>query len=358
VNEGAADALYGSDTVGRSIRDPQGFPVEVIGVLALRNDKNATGQRQPTIYFYNPNQMNSTTERIASARFQVSSSSKLEMAELDANAVSPNYFSLMGWPVIAGRIFPDDSVSRGCRVGVVNQEAADLYFNGRALGAAVIDDVGHRTEIIGVVRSVPLGTFQRPAEPAIYFPIVQDYLPRMTMILTTREVSGPSLVELRKRIESVPGRDPAPVIVTTLNNYLNQTALAPLHISTTIMSASAATALVLTVLGLFGATSDAARQRRRELAIRIALGAQRWHVICQVIREGGRLAGAGALVGTLASLLLSRTLARITPSGGSPTLWVWLAGPLALLGVVAIASVVPARRASMISPLRIMRDDH
>jgi ABC-type antimicrobial peptide transport system permease subunit len=115
---------------------------------------------------------------------------------------------------------------------------------------------------------------------------------------------------------------------------------------------------MLSILGLFGALSDAARQRRRELAIRIALGAQRWRVICQVLREGARLACAGTLVGMLAALALSRLLARITPPNSSPALWVWLAAPLVLAMAVLIASVLPARRALVVNPLTIMRDDN
>jgi putative ABC transport system permease protein len=110
------------------------------------------------------------------------------------------------------------------------------------------------------------------------------------------------------------------------------------------------------VLGLFGALSDAARQRRRELAVRLALGARRRHVIFQVLREGGRLAGAGMVAGTLGSLLLSRMLDRIAPGTGSPPFWVWLAAPLVLAGAVLIASVLPARRSLIVNPLTIMGD--
>jgi ABC-type antimicrobial peptide transport system permease subunit len=108
------------------------------------------------------------------------------------------------------------------------------------------------------------------------------------------------LVKLRRRIESVPGRGPAPVIAKTLDNHLSQTALAPLHIATTIIGASATVALILSVLGLFGAMSDAARQGRHELAIRIAFGAQRSRMMCQVVTEGGRLAGVVGVAGRAA----------------------------------------------------------
>lgn len=357
VNEEAAELLFGRYTAGRSIQDPARLPVEIIGVVAMRKTEHAVKANRPTIYYYaDQNGRRPAPAGIPLAPFRAHVVSELPTAQLDANVVSPEYFHAMGLSLIAGQDFSKDSIPRACRVGVVNEEAADLYFGGKPIGAAVIDDSGRRTEIIGVVHTAPVGTFQRRVEPAIYFPMAQDCLPRMTLILGAREVNGHMMVELRRRIESVPGHGPAPLVLNTLETHLSQTALAPLHIATVIISASAATALMLSALGLFGALSDAARQRRRDLAIRIALGAQRRHVIFQVLEEGGRLACYGVLVGILGSLLLSRLLAGITLSKALPALWVWLTAPVALTAAVAIASVLPARRALLVNPLTIMRD--
>lgn len=146
----------------------------------------------------------------------------------------------------------------------------------------------------------------------------------------------------------------APVIVQTLETYLSRTALAPLRIATVMMGASAMTGLLLSVLGLYRTLNDAARRQRRELAIRVALGARRRDVIGQVLMEGARLAAAGTVAGVAGSLLLSRLLSQIALSSGAPPLWVWFAGPVMLTGMVAIASVLPARRAIMIDPLRVL----
>jgi ABC-type antimicrobial peptide transport system permease subunit len=239
---------------------------------------------------------------------------------------------------------------------VINREASDLYFHGAGVGAAVIDESGRRTGIIGVVQEAPLVTFEPRVEPAIYFPMTQDYPRRMTLLLGAKKANDATLAALRERIELVPGRGPSPLVVETLDTLLSQTALSPLRIATVIVGASATTAVFLSVLGLFGALSDAARQRRRELAVRIALGAPRWRVIGLVLKEGGRLACAGALAGTFGSLLLSRMLTRIAPNLGLPALWVWLAAPLVLAAAVAIASVLPARGALLVNPVTIMSD--
>jgi len=133
--------------------------------------------------------------------------------------------------------------------------------------------------------------------------------------------------------------------------------VAPERIATVLVGASAATALALGVLGLYGAMSDATRLRRREFGVRVALGAKGWRLIREVLSEGIRLAAAGAVAGLLGSLLVARWLARVTPNAGRLTVWIWLAAPLALLAAVLVASVLPARQALATDPLTIMREE-
>lgn len=342
VNEEAAGMLFGSETVGRSVTAPSGLPVEIIGVVAMRRPG------RPAIYFQTGG------SGMQTAPFQAPEAAELKRAELDWNIVSPEYFDAIGLKAVAGRIF---GKSTACRVAVVNQEAADLYFGGSGVGNVVIDDFGQRTEITGVVRSAPLGTFQRRVEPVIYFPMLQDYPLRITLILRAGKVNDQILRELLRRLEAVQGRGEHPPGVKTLEKHLKQTALAPLRIATMILGASAATALLLSILGLYGTLNDAARQRGRELAVRIALGARRWNIISLVLREGAKLAIAGAVAGLAISVLLLRFLPDILPSHGSPGVLVWLAGPLVLASAVIVSSVFPARRALMADPLRMMREN-
>ena len=353
VNEQAAAKLFGADTAGRIVQNSTGLPVQIVGVVAMQKAEGA----RPTIYYHDSDPAGPPHHPIDRAYFRAAIPSEAARAELDTGVVSPGYFAVMGFSLTKGQGF-DHPAPGECRIAVINQEAAELYFGGEAVGSAVIDDSGRRTAIVGVVDATPLGTFQRRVEPAIYFPMSQDAPLTMTLIAGVRDGRGPQPADLESRIESVPGRSPAPLIVKSLETYFAQTSLAPLRIATITIGASAGIALVLSILGLFGTLSDAARQRRRELAVRIALGAQRWRVIGEVLKEGGRLALAGTLAGMLASLVLSRWLARITLAAGLPALWIWLAAPLVLAIAVAIAGVLPARRASMVNPLTILRDDN
>jgi putative ABC transport system permease protein len=103
--------------------------------------------------------------------------------------------------------------------------------------------------------------------------------------------------------------------------------------------------------------ADFTRQRRREFALRVALGATRRSVIGLVLAAGARLAAIGAVAGVLAAAVIARWLAHVMPTVGSLTVWVWLAGPLVLATAVLFAGVIPARRALMVDPLTIMRDN-
>jgi putative ABC transport system permease protein len=346
VNEAAARQLFGSATVGRTVvATDHPEAVEIVGVIPTRSTA-------PIIYFDRTNRLDSAP-RVA-IYFHSAVPTDLSRAELETNIVSPGYFDAIGARLIAGHGF-DDPKSTACRVGIVNQEAADQYFGGDAVGAAIIDDRGARTTIIGVVHTDPLGSFQRHVEPALYLPMSQDSSPRMTILVQTGTDDPAVAGELRQKLEAVPGQ--AQVAVKTLDTWLNQTSLAPLHIAAVILGATAAIALLLSILGLFGALNDAARQRRRELAVRIALGAQRWRVVGQVLEEGGRPAMIGASGGMIVSFVFSRWMSGITGAVSAPALWVWLVAPVALAAAVLISSLIPARGALMVNPVMIMRDD-
>jgi hypothetical protein len=351
VNTAASAQLFGSKTPGRTIQNPEGLPVKIVGVV------ETVSEQRPAIY-YNTGLTGPAPSLARRQRFRTPIRSKLPAAELNVNFVSQSYFSAMGVSAISGQEFTHPPASRECRIAVVNQEAARLYFGNQPVGDAVIDDRDTRTAIVGVIDAKPLAVFERRAEPAIYFPMLQDPLPRMTLIVVAPHATQRLQPDLLHRIESVPGRGPAPIAIKSLAEHLEQTALAPLRIATIVIGASASIALLLSILGLFGALNEAARQRRRELAIRIALGAQRWRIVYLFLREGGRLAFAGVLLGMLASLALLRLLARIAPANSLPAVWVWLIAPALLVLAVAIASVLPARRALLVNPATILRDEN
>jgi putative ABC transport system permease protein len=351
VSQTAADELFHGDAVGRTIEDSAGRSAEIVGVVAARP---TGGRSRPTIFFYGQ-QVGRASERTEPATFRVPEIQNMPRAVLAGNIVSASYFDAVGMSRVTGETFADGSRSCGCRVAIVNQDAAELFFGGDAVGGAVIDAAGRRTEIVGVVESALLRSSQRVDEPTIYFPMDQDFRPRMTLVLQADKASARLLKSVQSQLEAVPGGDPAKLVVTSLDEHLGRTALASERIAALLLGACATIALALGVLGLYGALGDAVRHRRREIAVRLALGARRWRIMRQLLIDGLRLACAGLVAGAIGALLVRQWLVTETPGMGSPTVWVWLAPPVALLAAVAIASVLPVRRALTVNPVTLLQ---
>lgn len=363
VNEQAAAELFGKASVGVVIRDAADAPVEIVGMVEEADTKGSSDQRgteaahrerRPTIYYGFVESDAPSTIRDARFRVPVEPTGRAE--ELSANVVSDGYFRALDMPLAAGRGFSEYRVNGEGRQAVVNQEAADLYFGGKPLGAGVIDENGVRTEIVGVVRSQVFGRFEKHAEPAIYFPMWQDTPARMTLMLKHSEWNKAKASELRRKIEGVPGLAPGPVDINTFDSQLAQSGVAALRIATLIGSVSAASALILSILGLIGVQGDVERQRQQDRALRIALGSQRWRIVFLVMRDAGRLAMIGTAIGTLVSVLLLRVLRADIAEISAPPLQVWLIAPLLPMAAVMLTSMIPAGRASVVSPATIMRE--
>lgn len=243
VNEAAARVLWDGEAVGRSIEDPAGERVQIIGVVSSRPGKASAGPVHPAIYYY-AEQTGTPAGLMGPATFRISERPQSpSTGVLDARTVSSNYFQAMGLSTVAGGIFTADPEPGNCRVGVINQEAADLYFGGDAVGGAVIDSWGRRTEIIGVVESALLRFSQRRIEPAIFTSVTQDFVPRMTLVLGTPRADERTLESIRRRLEVVTGGRLLPGSVMTLEDQLTRTSLATKRIATMLVGVVSAIAL-------------------------------------------------------------------------------------------------------------------
>ena len=357
VDEEAASALFGPDTVGMTIQDPDGAPVEIVGVVKRPSRDTKDDRHSPTIY-YNDDSNSSAHSRIPGARFRAPLTPASTNIEMNINFVSFGYLRALGLSLTDGQWFPEHEIAGECRhFGVINQEAAELYFGGSALGTALIDNIGIRTEIIGVVKSQPLGTFEQHAEPTIYVPIWQEHPSRMTLLIRSSMWNDQIMDQLRGRIGSVPGNDPASPVITTLDTRLVESGFAALRIARLIFATSTLTALVLSIFGLLSVQSDTERQRRRELAVRIALGAQRRHIFFMTIKEIGKLAFAGILIGTLISGAALRAFTKELSTIGSPPFQAWLLAPILSMLMLIMTATVAGYRALSGEPQTIMRED-
>ena len=355
VNGEANAEYFGGGAVGRSIEDSAGRRIDIIGLVTPRRPR-AGESSGPLVYFYERQALTppSPEVRLERLRLPIPPATPPPVdVEIAMNVASTGYFEAIGASFPSGGAFGSGAVSGACDVAVVNREAAELYFGGRAVGGAVVDAQGRRAEIVGVVDAGVLHVMQRRAEPMVFFPAAQRYIPRMALIAATRKAEQSVLDGITQRLAAVPGGAGGRAI--TLEEHLSRTSLGPERIATVLVAAAAAMALALGLLGAYGVMSDAVRQKKREIALRLALGAQAWKIVYDVFRSGVRVAVAGAGCGLLVSWLLVRLVLHANPGFAAPALWMWLVSPLALLAVVTVASVLPARWALAVDPLTITR---
>lgn len=349
LNEEAAAKLDGSP-VGRLIEDPSGQRREIVGVVSVRPTTPSASPMPPTIYYYR--EQADPPAGLAQYRIPDWTTAEAASVSFDANVISPGYFGTIKASTTSGSADLSNASSGGCRVAVVNREAEEQFFGGTAVGRTVLTPGNERVEIIGVVSAPPLRVSQQVVEPAIFYPLTQNFLPRMTMLIETSGPTAPILTELTSKLNRIPDQV-VPTNVRTLEAHLSATALAPERIASTLVAVCAALSIVLATIGVYGAMSESVRQQQRELALRVALGAQGWRLVWQVLRAGAQLSAIGAAVGFAGALAADRWLLH-TPPGASA--WMaWLAVPGMLALIVLIASVMPARRALRADPLTLLK---
>jgi predicted permease len=279
--------------------------------------------------------------------------------EINYNVVSPSYFDALGVSLVDGRL-PDETDVLGRPVAaVVNETMARRYWPGaRSVGQTMHygDDKGPLFEVAGVVRDVKYRTLREESGPSFYYSVLQAQRPR-DGVMHVRTIGDPSaLIEtLRRALAAV---DPA-VPVTSARTLRSQLMLNVNddRVATTIGLALALAALLLAAVGLYGAMSYSVAQRRREIGIRLALGAVPADVRRVVLGQGLRLALFGSALGVALGYglgqLVETRLFGVKP--GDPASFALAAAVLTI--VALIASWAPARRAMRVDPAIALRQD-
>ena len=269
--------------------------------------------------------------------------------------VSPGYFETLGIPLLRGRAVAAEDRDPERPVAVVNRSLAETYFSGgEAVGERLVLD-GTEAPIVGVVGDVRSATLDREPSPEIYFPYSVASLRDMTLVV--RAELPPE--ELAGAVTGVIHRaDPGQAVyaVQSFERVL-EGSLAQRRLYLWILAVFAVAALVLAAAGLFGVVSSAVTHRKREIGIRVALGARPASVVGLMVREGALLALLGLAGGTAASLALGRLLASqlYGVTAADPATFAGV-GAL-LLGVALAASYAPARRALAVDPVETLRTE-
>ena len=278
---------------------------------------------------------------------------KSQLAE--ARWVTPNYFSAMSIPLIAGRLFTADE-KPGSHTIIINQSFARKYFAGRnPIGGRVSrqDDHTRWSTVVGVIGDVRHTSLEEPAEPQIYHPDM--------------EFEG-GYIAVRS---SLPAKPLAATIRTTLHSLdpnlaagdiqtmgdLESEASAPRRFQTSLLTVFAAIALFLALVGLYGLMAYSVSRRTREVGIRMALGAQRTDVMLLVLKKAALLLALGLVSGLVASWFATRAIQAFLFGVGrhDPITILSVCALLAVSGL--IAAIIPARRAASIDPMQALRTE-
>jgi predicted permease len=289
-----------------------------------------------------------------------------EAPVIDSPIVSPEYFHLLGMPLLRGRLFSDQDLEDMPRVAVINQAAARTYWPNRdPLGKRVRLPLDRRepvssgkpawTTIVGVIADARTESLADTAIPQIYRSVYQH--PDKDLAIFLRGQLDPSAIsaQVREQVQSIDSQLPV-FHAETLDDVLS-TSLSVRRFSMEMVAFFAATALLLAGLGIYGTISYVVNEQRREIAIRLALGAQRGTILNMVLRRGLVLAAAGAGLGVAGALIVSHLMAGLL-YGVSPADLPTFAGVTFVLTTVALAaSYFPALRAMRLDPITTLHSE-
>jgi putative ABC transport system permease protein len=275
---------------------------------------------------------------------------------LPLRAVTPDYFNLMGMALIDGRQFRSTDDEKAAKVAIVNETFAQRYFPksnavGRKIWFGDRDKPG--IEIVGEIANGRTDDLTQKASPEVYLPLWQAQAFSKHLVVRTAADPRAVIVDVERALRSV---DPTAAIenVKTLEQ-IRDDSLASRTFAMDLLAGFSAVASVLTLVGIYGVLSLSVASRRRELAIRSAVGAQPKDISRLIFGEGFRLIAGGVLVGVVLALVLSRVLRsflfEVQP--GDPLTLVSV-GAL-FLAVGLLACWVPVRRARNVDPLEALR---
>jgi predicted permease len=274
--------------------------------------------------------------------------------------IAPNYFSTLGIPILLGRDIGPQDTDTSPRVAVINQSMAKFYFrNENPIGRRFyVDDLEHRDqliEIVGVVPDSKQNALTKPPARRYYRPFFQETERSLMMNLEIRTFSDPAAVtnDIRREIQSI---DPQLAItrIRTLPELIDSSIAGQIALAR-LSAFFAGLALLLACIGLYGIMSYTVSGRTREIGVRMALGARRADVLWLVLAEALLLVGTGIVIGIPAALAGSRVLSA-TLFGLKPSDPISLGiVTLMLITVAALASYVPAWRATRIDPMVALR---
>jgi len=281
-------------------------------------------------------------------------------SSIGCNPVSPDYFSLMRVPIVAGRGFTPQDIETSRKVVVINETLARRLWPGQdPIGRTLVvpRSEGRLWQVAGVARdSKYLAVFERPL-PHLYFAMRQS--PSFMRVLYIRSAVAPEVLGplVEREIQLVDPDVPVADMKTMTQVIAGGMGFVLFRVGTLQAGAMGVLGLLLTIVGVYGVVSYGASQRTREIGIRMALGAEPAAVRRLVLREGAVLVAAGIALGLGIAAVVARALARVFYLVGSADVTTFTIVTTLLAGIALVACYLPARRAMRIPPMTALRHE-
>jgi ABC-type antimicrobial peptide transport system permease subunit len=274
---------------------------------------------------------------------------------IELRYVTPGYFQALGITVRRGRGFTDQDDRHAPPVIVINETLARKSFAG-------VDPIGLNTTrgtIVGVIGDVRQANLDRPSLPEVYYPIDQNWSQvselGLTLVVSTRDRPEPIVASVRSIVRDV-NPNLAVFHVKTMDQVVADS-LSDFTLYLSLMTAAAGLALLLAATGTYGVISYIATSRRREFAIRVALGADGGRVTRLVVGQGLRMTIAGLVCGVLGALAGGRLVQGLPVTVRPPDVMTTVPVAIAIAIVAVAACFVPARRAAASDPIGPLRSE-
>jgi predicted permease len=272
---------------------------------------------------------------------------------IDLNIVGPDYFRTVQIPLVSGRDFSEQDRAGALKVVIVNQSMANRFWPGQ-------DATGHRVHIwsdwrtvVGVVRDIKYHRMNERPESFIYLPELQADGTDANILVRSQLPPATVIADVRAAARSLDSKV-QPLETDTLDELLKQSMFAN-RTAASLASVLGILGTLLAALGIYGVLSYSVSQRIREIGIRVALGAQRSHVLRLVVGHGLRLAFLGAALGVIAALAITRGMSSLLFGVGASDPLTLAIVLLVVTAVAALAAYIPARRAMRVDPMVALR---
>jgi predicted permease len=282
-----------------------------------------------------------------------------QQAVAEVNIVTPEYFKTLRTPIALGRAFTERDDKNATPVAIVSESFAKQFFPGENPIGKRITPNGSVTgkppvrEIVGVVADMHLISLKVAPRPQIYLPHQQFGTHSLSIFVRTAIDPRSFTSTLRRTVAEIDQN--LPIYRTrTLTDYMAQSIAQP-RLNAMLVGLFALIAVLLAAAGIFEVMSYSVTQRTQEIGIRLALGAQRYDVLRLIAVQGMRFVGIGLVLGIIGVLVSSRLLQSFLFGIGATDLRTMLTVTLVLTGVAFVACLVPARRATLVDPIKALR---